>query len=93
MNDDERHQHARRKVRQMRGFYIHALVWAAVNVGLFFINIMTWPGYLWCLWPAFAWGLALAIHGLAVFGLAGFLGPDWEDRKIKEILERDEKSS
>jgi hypothetical protein len=93
MNDDEGLKRARRKVQQMRIFYIHALIWAAFNAGLFFINIMTWPGYLWFLWPTFSWGIILAVHGLAVFGLGGFLGADWEDRKIKEILEREKKST
>jgi hypothetical protein len=90
MSDDERTQRARRKVRMMRGFYIHAYVYVMVIIGLFLINILTSPGYLWFLWPAFAWGVGLAGHYLAAFGLGGKFGPEWEERKIREILEKEE---
>jgi hypothetical protein len=93
MNDEESLKRARRKVQQMRIFYIHALFWGASSAGLLLINLMTWSHYLWFLWPTLSWGIVLAIHGLAVFGLGSFLGPDWENRKIQEILEREMKSS
>ena len=90
---DERLQRAKRKVRRIRAFYLHALIWGGVCAGLLFINLMTWPGYLWSLWPAFVWGIGLAFHGLTVYGMGNIFGTDWEERKIQEILSREEQES
>lgn len=35
------------------------------------------------------WGIGLAFHAFSVFGLGFLLGQDWEDKKIKEIMDRD----
>ena len=75
----------------MRGFYIHAYIFALVIVGLFLINILTTPGNLWFLWAAFGWGVGLAGHYLGVFGLGDKFGPEWEEQKIREILEREKR--
>jgi len=34
----------------------------------------------------FGWGIGLAAHAIAAFGLAGWLDSDWEERKIREIM-------
>src|SRR5262245_57225460 len=61
---------ARRKV----GLYIHATVYAAVNVLLITINLSTAPGRLWFLWPLLGWGIGLLAHAAAAFSLAGRQG-------------------
>ena len=58
---------ARRKV----GLYIHATVYAAVNVLLIIINLSTAPGRLWFEWPLLGWGIGLLAHAAAAFSLAG----------------------
>jgi hypothetical protein len=58
---------ARRKV----GLYIHATVYAAVNVLLIIINLSTGTGQLWFLWPLLGWGIGLLAHAAAAFFLAG----------------------
>jgi len=34
------------------------------------------------------WGIGLAAHGFSVYGLGGFLGAEWEERKIQEIISK-----
>ena len=58
---------ARRKV----GLYIHATVYAAVNVLLIIINLSTGTGQLWFLWPLLGWGIGLLAHAAAAFFLTG----------------------
>jgi hypothetical protein len=58
---------ARRKV----GLYIHAMVYAAVNVLLIIINLRTAPGQLWFQWPLLGWGIGLLAHAAAAFSLSG----------------------
>jgi hypothetical protein len=57
---------AERRVRRKIGFFIHAFVFACVNVGLYLVNQVTGGG-AWHTFPLFGWGLGLAIHGLVTF--------------------------
>lgn len=56
---------ARRRAGRKLGWYIHALVYVAVNIGLATLAGMT--GRNWAIFPAMGWGLALLIHGLVTF--------------------------
>lgn len=62
-NDLDRlaYQRARRKM----GWYLHALVYITVNLGLAALAALS--GRNWAISPALGWGLALLIHGLVVF--------------------------
>jgi len=53
------------------------------------MNIITSPGALWFYWPLLGWGIGIAIHGLSVFVFGQFFGSEWEERKIKEIMDKD----
>ena len=62
-----------------------------VNAGLIALDLATGGGIQWAIWPLAGWGIGLAIH-TAIFWLeAGPLGRDWEERKIEEIMERDDR--
>jgi len=52
---------ARRRVGIKMGFYIHALVFVLVNLGLFALN-SSLGGTRWSHFPLWGWGLGLAIH-------------------------------
>jgi uncharacterized integral membrane protein len=57
---------ARRRVGMKMGFYIHALVFVLVNVGMFALNFAL-GGTRWAHFPAYGWAVGLAIHGIVVF--------------------------
>jgi carbon starvation protein CstA len=88
MDDAGDYDRAKRRVRQIKGFYIHATVFVLVNALLLIINMTGSRGEIWFVWPLFGWGIGLAAHGIAVFGLGGLWGPEWEERKIKEMVEK-----
>jgi len=88
ISNDPRYDEARRHVQAVRGFYSHAVVYAVVNIGLFGLNLLTSPGRWWFGWPALGWGIGLAFHALAVFAFHGWFGAEWEQRKIREYLDR-----
>lgn len=67
MNGEQIQRLARRRAGAKLGFYIHAAVYAAVNLGLFAINGHFAPSYAWHVWPLAGWGMGLAFHWLAVF--------------------------
>jgi hypothetical protein len=60
---------ARRRAGAKLGWYIHACVYIAVNLGLATLSALS--GRHWAIFPAFGWGLGLAIHGIVVFFVAG----------------------
>lgn len=64
--DSQIESRARRRVAIKSGFYVHAIVFVAVNLGLYAIAQLT-PHPRWHVWPLWGWGLGLAIHGLVAF--------------------------
>ena len=87
-DDRNRYQRARRRARQIRGFYLHAAIFVAVNILLHVINFMTAPKVYWAFWPLFGWGIGLLAHGLATYRWMPFLGKEWEERKIRELMDK-----
>jgi len=86
--DQAAYERAVRKVRRIKGLYIHASVYCIVNVGLFLINFFTGRPW-WFIWPALGWGVGLAFHALGVHGTEAFFGRGWEERKVRELMERE----
>jgi len=82
-----KYQAAKAKVEALKGFYIHLTVYIVVNIGLFLIDTVATPDGLWFFWPLTGWGIAVVIHGLTVLGRGRRLGADWEERKIREMME------
>jgi len=88
MEDQEIYNRAKRRVAQIKGFYIHASIFVPVNVLLIGINLWTSPDHIWFVWPLLGWGIGLVAHGFSIYGLGGYLGADWEERKIQEIIDK-----
>lgn len=88
MNEEEKYRKAKERVEEIKGFYIHLFFYVIVNCGLLAINLIFVPNHWWFFWPLMGWGIGIAAHGLTVFGLGGFLGKDWEERKIKKIMDK-----
>jgi hypothetical protein len=40
---------------------------------------------------AFFWGIGIISHALSVFGPDLFLGNDWEEKKIKELMDKEKR--
>ncbi len=56
---------ARKRAAAKMGWYVHALVYIAVNVGLVLLSSL--GGRNWAMVPALGWGLGLLTHGMVVF--------------------------
>ncbi|KPJ48407.1 histidine kinase [candidate division TA06 bacterium DG_26] len=90
MNQEEKLKKAKARVEELRSFYMHLVVYIVVNLFLFLMNALTSPGKWWFYWPLFGWGIGLVVHGFTVFAGGRILGREWEERKIREIMEKDE---
>ncbi len=93
---NENYKRALKRVKEIKGFYTHLIVYILVNFFLFvskfqsfsdFSNLNKWKLSNTLLF----WGIGLAIHGLSVFGPKLFLGKKWEENKIKELMEKEKK--
>jgi hypothetical protein len=90
MNTEEiKYQRAKERVEAIKGFYIHLTTYVVVNLILFSINMIVSPDGLWFFWPLMGWGVGVVFHALSIFGLVRRFGADWEERKIRELMEKE----
>ena len=67
-------------------FRSHLVSYLAICGFLLAINLMTSPGYLWVMWPALGWGLAVVLHGLNAYGIIA--DKEQEEEMIEEEVRR-----
>jgi len=79
---------AHKRVREIRAFYVSASSYAIIIPCLWIINLFG-GGKLWAHWATIGWGIGLTIHGLSVFAGKSFFGAEWEDKKVDEIMARE----
>ncbi|WP_230392490.1 2TM domain-containing protein [Flavobacterium sp. LC2016-01] len=91
-NDEDRYYLAKKKVENIKGFYGNLTAFISVNIILIVINLMTSPNHLWFYWPLMWWGVGVLFHGLKVFEVFPVLGKDWEEKKIKEFMEKEKEN-
>lgn len=89
--EQDRVTRARQRVRDLRGFYVHAAIYVVVIGGIALVNWAASPGTWWVVWPMVIWGVGLGSHAVAVLFEGSFLGPEWEERKTRELLHRQER--
>lgn len=92
--DEIKYQEALKRVKKIKGFYTHAIVYVIINIMIVIINIQSlnegetyfqFKNFM----TAFFWGIGLLTHGLSVFVPNWIMGQNWEDRKIKEFMEKE----
>jgi hypothetical protein len=71
LSSDQERQ-ARKNAGAKLGWFIHATVFVAVNIGLALLSGL--HGKSWAIFPAFGWGIGLLVHGFVVFFLRGNSG-------------------
>ena len=96
--DKDKYDRAQKRVKEIKGFYTHLTVYLLVNLFLLFAQLGIFSGTLkigmpvWSYFTTpFFWGIGLMFHGLYVFkDNFGFL-KNWEERKIKQFMEEEER--
>lgn len=91
---EEAYLRAQKRLKDIKGFYIHAFWYAVVNIFLIVMIAANSDGDIWRLGtfstPLF-WGIGLGFHALGVFGKNMFFSKKWEERKIKEFIDKDKR--
>ncbi len=96
--DNDKYNRALKRMKDIKGFYSHLVVYLVVNLllilahmgvfthGIVNIDIASKSSFM----TPFFWGIGLFFHGLYVFQHKFRFFRDWEERKIKEYMEKDE---
>lgn len=88
--EDRRYLKAKERVEQLKGFYWNAISFIVVIPFLAWINYQT-TSFPWIIFPILGWGFGLVVHGMEAYGYNPIWGKRWEERKIREIMEQEEK--
>ena len=94
--EDLSYKAAKKRVKDIKSFYIHLFVYLFINLAIIAVNtdlkFLFYSGIeISNFFTAFFWGIGLAAHWASVFGPATLLGRDWEEKKIKELMEKERK--
>ena len=99
ISKEEQYLRAKKRVDELKGFYIHLGVYIAVNIFLSARQVygdmqdgFTFTEAIFDLstyWVWIFWGIGMFLHAFRVFGSHLILGKDWEEKKINEFMNED----
>lgn len=92
--DEIKYLEALKRVKRIKGFYTHAVVYFVINIMIVIVNIQglkEGESYFQIenFFTAFFWGIGLLAHCLSVFLPNFIFGNNWEEKKIKELMEKE----
>lgn len=87
---DKKYLKARKRVEDLKEFYQHLLAYCLFIPFIIFINYKTYWEFKWFWFSVFGWGIGLGLHAFRVFFKKGIFGSKWEERKMKELMQKEE---
>ena len=87
-NENNAYYRAKKRVEELKGFYGNLISYCCIIPVLILINLKYSPQFHWFWFSAAGWGFGVIMHAFKVFGYSS----NWEERKIKEILDRQNNS-
>lgn len=86
---EKRYERAKERVENLKGFYIHFSIYLIMVPVFIFLNFRS-TGFPWAIFPIVGWGLGVAGHAMEAFNYNPILGKNWEEKKIRELMEKDD---
>ncbi len=87
--EEKRYLKAKERVEILKGFYSNLIAYCIVIPFLWWLNFRT-TDFLWAFFPTIGWGFGVIAHGLEASGRNPLWGRRWEERKIQELMEKDD---
>ena len=89
--NDSKYLRANQRVTELKKFYGRCLrgLLAIVVVAIINYYLNEWS-HPWFLWVVLGVGLGIGLKAIKLFGIGGLFGRDWERRKIRELMDKDE---
>lgn len=88
-NTQDNYLRAKEKVAKLRSFYRHATIYGIFCIVFIWLNIQGGSNFPWAIFPIIGWGFGVLGHASETFEFNFFFGRDWEDRKIKEMMDNE----
>ncbi len=88
---------ARERVRHLREFYKHLVIYGLGNFACILIWAISGGGYFWPIWVMLGWGIGLTMQAISLdlipvlTEMLPFLNPNWEDQQVKKLMKEDKK--
>ncbi|WP_340202602.1 2TM domain-containing protein [Ascidiimonas sp. W6] len=93
--DNYAYKEARERVKRLKGFYIHLAVFVVIN-SFILVNVYVRTLYndetFWQISTFFTlifWGIGLVFHAFGVFAKELIFTKEWEQRKLKEFMDKE----
>lgn len=91
---------AEKRVKEIKGFYWHlffylitCIIWIVIIISLneeqSFFQYGFWGMGYGLVSMALFWGIGIVYHWFRVFGISFAFSKDWEDKKVKEFMGKD----
>lgn len=84
----KRYEKAVEHVEELKKFYGHVGSYLLVIPALWLLNHFT-SDFYWAIFPTLGWGFGLLRHGMSTYDINILWGKKWEERKIRELMEKD----
>ncbi|WP_027075335.1 2TM domain-containing protein [Maribacter antarcticus] len=99
MNKTDKMIRAKKLVQELKGFYIHLLVFIVVNIFISSATVISKVNEGESLGEALFsfgsfttatfWGIGLAFHAAKVYNFSPFFSKNWEENQIQKYIEKD----
>ena len=86
---EKRYLKAKERVKAIKDFYSNLTAYCIVIPFLWWLNFRT-TEFLWAFFPTLGWGFGLLAHGMEAYGYNPLWGKRWEERKIRELMDKDD---
>ena len=87
--DIKKYEKAKKRVKEIKGFYSHLTSYILVIFFLMYINLRFSPEHIWFYWPMLGWGIGLFFHAFSVFGDDLFFSQEWQQKKIQKYIDKE----
>ncbi|WP_026450151.1 histidine kinase [Aequorivita capsosiphonis] len=87
---EKRYKIAKKQVEKLKWFYVHLAIYILFIPVLIYLNFLSMAGFPWALFPILGWGFGILGHASETFNYSPLLGKNWEERKIREIMNKEE---
>lgn len=84
--ENSKYVRAVERVEKLKEFYQNLVSYVIIIPFLVFINLYFSPQFQWFWFPMVGWGIGIIFHWLDVNNYNIFLGSNWEEKKIEEIM-------
>jgi hypothetical protein len=87
---EKKYEYAKEQLEKIKGFYVHLAFYVVFVPFFIFLNFRSGTDFPWALFPIGGWGLGVAGHAAEVFNWNPFFGRNWEQRKIRELMDKED---